>query len=259
MVQFNHTQREITLKIVFYGPALSGKTTNLQMLHKFLDPGSRGRLLTLDTADDRTLFFDLLPVFFKTAHGFKIRLKLFTVPGQVMHNSTRRVVLTGADGIIFVADSQRKEARANTEAWRGMMDNLKQIGMDPADIPIAVQFNKRDLPGIRSDEEIERLREKSREPIFPAVAVRGDGVLETLYALLKLTYRNLDSRHGIEDKFGLSERAFLRAIFKNVRKPDGTDVVNLGSGEDSAGSDEDSVASDDDERQTENAPRTGDA
>src|SRR5690606_2750690 len=113
MVQFNHTQREITLKLVYYGPALSGKTTNLQVIHQFLKPESRGRLMTLDTADDRTLFFDLLPVFFKTHAGFKVKLKLYTVPGQVMHNSTRRIVLSGADGVMFVADSQRCEAKAN--------------------------------------------------------------------------------------------------------------------------------------------------
>lgn len=218
------------MKIVFYGPALSGKTTNLQKLHSFLDDNARGRLMTLDTADDRTLFFDLLPVFLKTANGFKIRLKLFTVPGQVMHNSTRRVVLTGADGLIFVADSQRSEARANTEAWRGMMDNLKQIGIEPDDIPIVIQFNKRDLPNIRTDEELARLRESSKEPIFPAVAVRGEGVVETLYALLRLTYRNLDEQYQISEKFSLTEKSFLRSIFKNVTGWKSTSEVDIQPG-----------------------------
>jgi signal recognition particle receptor subunit beta len=216
MVQFSHTQREITLKLVFYGPALSGKTTNLQMVHQLLDPQSRGRLMTLDTADDRTLFFDLLPVFFKTSAGFKVKLKLFTVPGQVMHNSTRRIVLAGADGVAFIADSQKSEAKANNEAWRGMMKNLRENGLNPDELPIVIQFNKRDLEGIRSDEEIEEIRQKGKEPIFKAVAIQNKGVLETLYALLRMTFKNLNLRHDFEKKFGLSEKEFLRGIFKNV-------------------------------------------
>ena len=216
MVQFNHTQREITLKIVYYGPALSGKTTNLQMIHQFLDPTSRGRLMSLDTADDRTLFFDLLPVFFKSKTGFKVKIKLYTVPGQIMHTSTRRIVLSGADGVVFVADSQRSEARANNDAWKSMMENLKQNGIAPDTIPIVLQFNKRDLPNIRSDQEIEDIRSKSKEPVFKAIAVRGQGVLETLFALMRLAYRNLNVRHDFENKFGLDEQEFLRAIFKRV-------------------------------------------
>ena len=216
MVQFNHTQREITLKIVYYGPALSGKTTNLQMIHQFLDPQSRGRLMSLDTADDRTLFFDLLPVFFKTKSGFKVKLKLYTVPGQVMHNSTRRVVLAGADGIAFIADSQRAEAQANNEAWKGMINNLKDNCIEPEDIPIIIQFNKRDLPNVRTAEELEQIRAKSKEPVFEAVAVRGQGVIESLYGLLKLTFRKLNARHGFTEKFGLTEKDFLKNIFQHV-------------------------------------------
>ena len=216
MVQFNHAQREITLKVVYYGPALSGKTTNLQMIHQFLDAQSRGRLMSLDTADDRTLFFDLLPVFFKSKTGFKVKIKLYTVPGQIMHTSTRRIVLSGADGVVFVADSQRSEAKANNEAWKSMMENFKENGLDPEVTPIAIQFNKRDMPDIRTDAELDQLKQNSREPVFKAVAIRGTGVLETLFALLKLTYRSLNTRHDFEGKFGLSEAEFLRAIFKRV-------------------------------------------
>lgn len=216
MVQFNHTQREITLKLVYYGPALSGKTTNLQVIHQFLRPESRGRLMALDTADDRTLFFDLLPVFFKTNTGFKVKLKLYTVPGQVMHNSTRRIVLSGADGVMFVADSQRSEARANNEAWRGMMENLKENSVDTDSVPLVIQFNKRDLPNVRTDEEIEQLKQKGKEPIFPAVAIRGEGVVEPLFALLKLTFRSLNKKHDFAGKFGLSETQFLRNIFSHM-------------------------------------------
>lgn len=216
MVQFNYTQREITLKLVYYGPALSGKTTNLQIVYQYLKPQSRGRLMTLDTADDRTLFFDLLPVFFKTNTGFKVKLKLYTVPGQVMHDSTRRIVLSGADGIVFVADSQRAEARANNEAWKGMMDNLSQNGLSTNEIPIVIQFNKRDLPGVRTDEELEQLKARSKEPIFPAVAVRGEGVVEPLFKCLQLAFRNLSDKHDFERKFRLSEEQFLREIFKHM-------------------------------------------
>lgn len=216
MVQFNQAQREITLKIVYYGPALSGKTTNLQMLHKCLDPQSRGRLMELDTADDRTLFFDLLPVFFKTKTGFKVKLKLYTVPGQVMHGSTRRIVLSGADGVVFIADSQLSEARANTEAWNSMMENLRDNGLLSDDVPIVVQFNKRDLPNIRTNEELAQIREHSKEPLFSAVAIRGEGVVETFFALLRLTFRNLNRRHDFESKFGLTEQEFLRNIFSRM-------------------------------------------
>jgi signal recognition particle receptor subunit beta len=220
MVQFNHTQREITLKLVYYGPALSGKTTNLQVIHQFMRTESRGRLMTLDTADDRTLFFDLLPVFFKTKSGFKVKLKLYTVPGQVMHNSTRRIVLSGADGIVFVADSQRAEAKNNNTAWRGLMDNLKENGIDADDIPIVIQFNKRDLPNVRTDEELEELKVKGKEPIFPAVAIRGEGVVEPLFALLKLAFRNLNKKHDFAGKFDLTEKEFLRNIFQHMELGD---------------------------------------
>ena len=216
MVQFNLSQREITLKVVYYGPALSGKTTNLQVIHQMLDPQCRGRLMTLDTADDRTLFFDLMPIFFRTSQGFKVKLKLYTVPGQVMHGSTRRIVLAGADGVVFVADSQLKEARANQDAWANMVDNLKQNGIDPDDIPIVIQFNKRDLPGVRSDEEIDRLKAGGKEAVFKAVAVRGDGVMETLHGAVQHTFRKLNATYEFERKFGLTEQEFLHSMFKNV-------------------------------------------
>jgi mutual gliding-motility protein MglA len=216
MVQLNHAQREITIKVVYYGPGLSGKTTNLQMIHQFMSPDARGRLMSLDTANDRTLFFDLLPVFFKTQAGFKVRIKLYTVPGQVMHNATRRIVLAGCDAIAFIADSQIAEAAANKESWTSMMENLKENGFEADEVPIVVQFNKRDLPNIRSEAELDVLRSKSREPIFEAVAKDGKGVLETLYALLRLTYRKINQKHDFERKFGLSEKEFLRNLFRNV-------------------------------------------
>jgi len=214
MVQINLEQREITLKIVYYGPALSGKTTNLQVIHQVLDPDSHGRLMVLDTSDDRTLFFDLMPVFFKTQSGFTVKVKIFTVPGQVMHNSTRRVVLQGADGVAFVADSQKSLSKANNESWRDMASNLKMNGLDINEIPMVIQFNKRDLPEVRSDEEIADVARKGKEPVFKAVAIKGQGVMDTLEGILRLTWRSLNSKYGLEEKLQVKENDFISGVLK---------------------------------------------
>ena len=153
-MQFNSREKELTLKIVYYGPALSGKTTNIQALHGMLDPAARGRLMTLDTKGDRTLFFDLLPVHFSTRSGFKVKIKLFTVPGQVMHESTRRIVLASTDAICFIADAQRSQRAANNEAYAGMLRNLGTNGVDTEAVPIVIQFNKMDLGEVLTEAEI---------------------------------------------------------------------------------------------------------
>ncbi len=215
-MQLNAAQRELALKIVYYGPGLSGKTTNLQAIHKRLDAASRGRLMTLDTADDRTLFFDLLPIFFQSEGGLKVKIKLYTVPGQVMHNSTRRLVLRGADGVAFIADSQRSQSRANNEYWQNLLSNLRENGIDYGQIPIVVQFNKRDLPDIRSSEELSEIAAKGREPIFEAVAIQGMGVLETFHGLLQMTWRDLEAKHNLKRKFALKEEAFLGSVFEKL-------------------------------------------
>ena len=145
-MQLNHAQRELTVKIVYYGPGLSGKTTNLQMIHARTGSEGRGKLLTVETHDDRTLFFDLLPVFFHTKGGFKVKVKLFTVPGQVIHNATRRVVLQNADAVAFIADSRRSAGQENNEYWENLQENMRENGLDPAQVPVVIQFNKRDLP-----------------------------------------------------------------------------------------------------------------
>ena len=217
MVQINMADREIVLKLVYYGPALSGKTTNLQKLHELLDESARGKMVTLDTADDRTLYFDFLPVSFGTRSGFSVKLKLFTVPGQVMHKSTRKVVLAGADGVVFVADSQRASASANAYSWRDMEANLKSNGIDFATIPKIVQFNKRDLPDIKPLEDIRN--SWGDTPTFPAVATRGEGVIETFRELLRHTYRSLDAKHKFAEKFGVSEDDFLKGVLKTFSSP----------------------------------------
>jgi len=210
MVQINMAAREITLKVVYYGPALSGKTTNLQQLHQLLDPASRGKMVTLDTTDDRTLYFDFLPIQFGTDGGFAIKLKLFTVPGQVMHKSTRKVVLAGADGVAFIADSQRSSASANAYSWRDMEANLRSNGIDFEKIPKVVQFNKRDLADVKPLDEIRAAWKDV--PTYPAVAIRGEGVIETFRELLRRLHRQLDEKHGFAENFGVSEEEFLASV-----------------------------------------------
>ena len=215
MVQFNQETREIGLKVVYYGPALSGKTTNLAALFQKIDPKVRGRLMTLDTKDDRTLFFDMMPVFFKTAGGVKVKLKLYTVPGQVMHESTRRIVLQGSDGVIFVADSRKSESGPTLAYWTNMLKNLEANGLDPRTLPIVVQANKKDLPDSR-DDDMADLKGAAKPLVVPAVAIRGEGVVETLHILLTLIYRNLDRAVGLDRNWRLSEREFLGQIFSHM-------------------------------------------
>lgn len=200
-MQLDFTARELTIKLVYYGPALSGKTTNLQAIHRLVSREASGRLMTLETRDDRTLFFDLLPLSFSTGKDLKVRIKLFTVPGQVIHNATRRLVLQGADGVAFIADSQVAETRANQAAFLNMGENLRENGLDPKRIPLVIQFNKRDLTDIRSDEEIEALAKKGKEPVYKAIATRGTGVLETFLGLLDRTWESIEAEHHLGEKF----------------------------------------------------------
>lgn len=204
LVQFHAAQREISIKLVYYGPPLSGKTTNLQMLHRMLNPNARGELTTLNTADDRTLFFDLLPVFVQNRTGYTTKLKLLTVPGQVIHVSTRRVVLQGADGVVFVADSQRSMSKANNDFWHGMRAYLTEHRLNPDTLPTVIQFNKRDLPDTRSDAELDDIRRHDLlRPVFSAVAMQGDGVLETFLGLLKLVFDDLEAQYKLEERFSV--------------------------------------------------------
>ena len=213
MVQINMSNKEITMKVVYYGPARSGKTTNLQKLHEFMAPDTRGKMVTLDTKDDRTLYFDFLPIEFATGGGFSVKMKLFTVPGQVMHKSTRKVVLAGADAICFIADSQRSSASANAYSWRDMEANLKSHGIDFEALPKVVQWNKRDFPDVKPLNEI---REQwGAIPTYPGVATRGEGVLETFRELMRGIYRSLNEKHDFEAKFQVSEEDFLKGVFKN--------------------------------------------
>lgn len=215
-MQLNFAAREVTVKLVYYGPALSGKTTNLRALHQLTSEDSRGRLMTLETKDDRTLFFDMLPLVFRggakpgaTTGGMSLRIKVFTVPGQVLHSSTRRLVLQGADGVAFIADSQVAETENNAASFLDLRSNLKELGLSVKTLPLIIQFNKRDMPQVRSDAEIESLAKKGREPVFKAIAVKGDGVLESFFGLLHLTWSKLDAEHQLARKLGLDSEQFL--------------------------------------------------
>ena len=217
MVQFNIASREIILKIVYYGPALSGKTTNLQQLHGRINPKACGRMISLDTKDDRTLYFDFLPIQFTTGGGFNLKIKVFTVPGQVMHRSTRKAVLAGADAIAFIADSQRSVAVANAYSFKDLEKNLQANGLNFATIPIVVQFNKRDLDDIKSLDEIRKGWAETNIPTFPAVSINADGVVETFEALVRLMFKSLNERHDFQRKFGVTEDQFLQSILKSFK------------------------------------------
>jgi signal recognition particle receptor subunit beta len=216
-VQLNFAAREVTIKLVYYGPALSGKTTNLRALHELTSEESRGRLMTLETRDDRTLFFDMLPLVFKAeGHDMSLRLKVFTVPGQVLHGSTRRLVLQGADGVAFIADSQVTETENNAASFLDLRANLKELGVTLRELPLVIQFNKRDLANVRPDAEIEQLARRGREPVFRASAVKGEGVLESFFGLLGLTWSKLESEHQLSRTLGIGADAFLPAAAQQL-------------------------------------------
>ncbi len=215
MVQMNLEFKEVAVKVVYYGPALSGKTTNLQSLHGMFDPKHRGRLMSLETQSDRTLFFDLLPIQYKTPSGLSVKLKVYTVPGQVIHNTTRRAVLAGVDAVSFVADSQKSQALSNSISFNNLKENLKVNGIDFDTLPIVVQFNKRDLEDLKPTEEIKRDWGKSRFPTFLGVATQGHGVAETFECLIRLAFQSLDKKYDFNRKFGFSINDFMKSIISD--------------------------------------------
>jgi len=217
-MQLDFSARELTIKLVFYGPALSGKTTNLQALHDLTSPEATGRLMTLETRDDRTLFFDLLPLSFHAKSGMSLRLKVFTVPGQVIHASTRRLVLQGADGVAFIADSREVETEHNAESFRDLRENLRQNGLELKQMPLVIQFNKRDLPDARPESEIAAQAAQGKEPVYLAVATRHEGVLETFVGLLYLTWQTLDLRHEFTKKLGFNTSALFAEILSKFNQ-----------------------------------------
>lgn len=198
MAFFNYVTKEITLKVVYYGPGLSGKTTNLQYLYSVLDASSRGKFISLATESDRTLFFDFLPVELGKIKDFSVRFQLYTVPGQIRYNATRRLVLKGADAVVFVADSQRDMREQNIESLSNMRENLLSNNLNPDDIPVVLQYNKRDLPNILSPEELDHdLNDKNYQRI-EAVALSGKGVRETFHLITRLLLKDIAQKHKVD-------------------------------------------------------------
>ncbi len=185
MTFINYASKEINCKIVYYGPGLGGKTTNLQYIYGKTAPDAKGKMISLATETDRTLFFDFLPLDLGTIRGFTTRFHLYTVPGQVFYDASRKLILKGTDGVVFVADSQNERMESNIESIRNLEVNLRQHGLELSSLPYALQFNKRDLPNILPIDEMYRILNYKREPTFEAVAPAGKGVFDTLKSVAK--------------------------------------------------------------------------
>ena len=196
MTFINYASREINCKIVYYGPGLGGKTTNLQYIYDTSAAQQKGKLISLATETERTLFFDFLPLELGTVRGFKARFHLYTVPGQVFYDASRKLILKGVDGVVFVADSQRERMDANLESLWNLEENLKSHGYDFSKIPYALQLNKRDLPDVLSVDELKRELVRKDEPIIEAVAPKGVGVFVTLKAVAKQVLTDLRKSAG---------------------------------------------------------------
>lgn len=198
MVQINFALREVNCKIVYYGPGLSGKTTNLEMIHTKVPDNHRGDLTSIATEGDRTLFFDFMPLDLGKVAGMNTRFQLYTVPGQVYYNATRKLVLQGADGIIFVADSQEGKREENKESLQNLLENLKEYNVDVGDIPFVMQYNKRDLPNITSIEALEKDLNPWGMPYYESVAITGEGVFPTLKKLANMVLESLNTEYGVK-------------------------------------------------------------
>jgi mutual gliding-motility protein MglA len=194
MPTIDHANKEITCKIVYYGPGLCGKTTNLEVIHRDVSGQDKSSMVSLATEQDRTLFFDFLPVELGQIKGFRLKFQLYTVPGQVYYNATRKLVLSGVDGIVYVADSQRSKYQENVAMMENLVENLLEYGMKLDDVPMVIQYNKRDLPDISSIEELEKTLNPNGLPYLESVAVDGVGVSETLRTIAKETLARIGKR-----------------------------------------------------------------
>ena len=191
MSMINYASREINCKVVYYGAGLGGKTTNLEYVYSRVNPDTKGKMISLATETERTLFFDFLPIDLGEIRGFRTRFHLYTVPGQVYYNASRRLILKGVDGLIFVADSQRSRLEANIEAMHNLYENMDSYGYDVETIPFVIQYNKRDLPDILPVEELRSVLNPLGVQDFEAIAIEGEGVFQTLSAVSKLVVKSL--------------------------------------------------------------------
>jgi len=212
MVQFNFSERTIKAKVVYYGPAQSGKTTNLEQIHRLTDPAANNRLISLNTAQDRTLFFDLLPFSLGAVSGYDFKIQLYTVPGQVQYNATRRVVLAGADAVVFVADARRSMLKENQAAFENMKVNLLANRLVPEKVPLVLQYNKQDLPDVMAAVELNKTLNPWNRPAVGAVAMQGKGVIEVFVAVVQ------DMLSAIAVKYNLKEKGLDPASVPQVVK-----------------------------------------
>ncbi len=190
----NYSAREISCKLVYYGPGLCGKTTNLQYIYKKISPDSKGKMISLATETERTLFFDFLPLALGNIKGFKVRFHLYTVPGQIFYDASRKLILRGVDGVIFVADSQVERMDANLESMDNLLMNLKEQGFNLEELPYVIQYNKRDLPNIVPPKEMDELLNPRKVPSHEAIAPKGGGVFETLKDVAKLVIMEMKKK-----------------------------------------------------------------
>jgi len=216
MIEFDELHGKLVLKLVYYGPALSGKTTNLLSLHDRLLQEGRGELMLLDTTEDRTIYFDLLPFFYVAPSGFKIKLKVYTVPGQVRHDATRKAVLQRADGVVFVADSRISQMAVNAESFANLEQNMTLVGLDIEKLPLVVQFNKRDLPDVVLETELTETWAPTGLPVYMASALQGQGVLETFQAAVEGIFKSVDQKLGLLERYQVDQSAFVQSVVKTI-------------------------------------------
>jgi signal recognition particle receptor subunit beta len=224
MALINYANKEINAKIVYYGPGLSGKTTNIQFIHSKLKPEHRGKLITLPTQTDRTLFFDFLPVEIPNVKGFTTRFHLYTVPGQVFYNATRKMVLKGVDGVVFVADSQSEKLDDNVESLKNLDENLQEYGKSIKALPLVIQFNKRDLKNISKVEDLTKRINPWGYPSFEAIATEGKGVMETLASISRLVLKHLKESYDSQKILRMSEETATH-IEKAQKEKAGAEVI----------------------------------
>lgn len=223
MIEYDQQAQKMVIKLVYYGPALSGKTTNLMSLHDLLTGSNRGELMVLDTASERTIYFDLLPFYLTAPSGLQIKIKVFTVPGQVKHDATRKAVLQRADGVAFIADSQVEERLNNATSFENLERNLAFVGLNPETIPLVIQYNKCDLHNIVQESDVRSTWQLTGIPLFFASALEGWGVVETFRCLALATYAFLDKQYFLEQHHGLPGQSFVSQLIcpdKNMYLPE---------------------------------------
>src|SRR5436190_4712262 len=232
MVQFNFAERTIKAKVVYYGPAQSGKTTNLEHIHRLTDPAGNNRLISLNTAQDRTLFFDLLPFSLGAISGYDFKVQLYTVPGQVQYNATRRVVHAGADAVVFVADSSKSVLKENVAAYENMKVNLLANRLVPEKLPLVLQYNKQDLSDLLSSADLGKALNPWNRRAFPAVASQGNGVMETFVAVVQEMLAAIAVKYNLKEK-GLDPAAVPETVaeaFASVLRRTGESPAAAGEG-----------------------------